>query len=84
MKVSTDPQVRKDEAQAQALIKTCITKSSIITHAGRQKFIACVAPAGKKAQVEACVQKKLAGDKFFTHGQRAKAMQDVVTCLVAK
>lgn len=79
--VATDPQVRASEARAQKIIQTCAVKSNFLTHSGRQRFVACIAPPGRKVQVEQCVTKKFASDGVITHRQRQRLEADIATCI---
>jgi hypothetical protein len=43
------------ETQAQAVVNECAKSASFVTHAGRQKFLHCVAPAGHSKALTQCV-----------------------------
>lgn len=79
LKVANTPQARK----AEATVKSCLTKTNWLTKSGRSKFVACIAPKGKKAQVEACARNAVAHGSYFTKSQRVKVEENVINCVVA-
>jgi predicted small lipoprotein YifL len=80
-KDSKDPAVQKREKEAQAIVQGCIAKGNFLSHAGRQKILACIAPPGHKAEFEACAQKVVAHGHFLTHSGRKKTTLGVADCL---
>lgn len=82
-KATQNPQAQADLKKAEAIVKGCITKGNVLSHSGRQAIITCIAPPGKKAQVEACGQKAISNDGFLTKKKRSKLYQDLAVCVEA-
>lgn len=79
LKVANTPQARK----AEALVKSCLGKTNWLTKSGRDKFVTCIAPKGKKVQVEKCARNAIAHGSYFTKGQRARVEEAVINCVVS-
>lgn len=77
---SSSAPTKQDEAQAQKIVQTCVTHGNLLTKGGRNKVIACIAPAGHKAAFEACAQKAVAQGHFLTKRGRAATEQAVAVC----
>lgn len=79
---SANPQVSKEEAQAQAIVQKCAATANFLTSNGRKAFYACVAPPGQTAAVQSCATKALAKDGVLTHRARQRFEGDLATCII--
>ncbi len=76
--LQADPAVQAAQATLQKKFQACSAKNSLWTKAGRNGFVACMAPASDKATVEACLQKTATKDGIVTKAQRKAFMDDVL------
>lgn len=74
-RVSTNPQVQRDEAAAQKIVSGCLSRYHSFGQIKR-----CIIPPGHSAAAESCVAKALISDKAITSGQRKRFYQDLAVC----
>lgn len=80
-KVTQTPQARQDEAYAQRVVQGCLSAhgASVISRAGRERVLACVAPPGHEAAFLACAEKDALSPGALLH--RSRLYQQVAVCL---
>lgn len=81
-KVANDPRAQRDAAKAQRIVKACAVKSNMLTKAGRAKFVACVAPAGKQEAVKLCAKNSAVQHNLLRKKGRSEFYADVERCIL--
>lgn len=81
---SANPQVTKEEAQAQAVVQACAAKANFLSADGRKAFYKCVAPPGQSAAFQSCATTALAHDGVLTKSARDQFKVDLAKCIVPK
>lgn len=76
MHVNTNPQVRKDEQQAQKKVDGCLPQLK----GGKKAFENCLVPKGEQAKAENCAIAAVKKDGVIGKKHRQQLTQDLVEC----
>ena len=74
---SSNPQLQN----AEKIVQDCVNKGNVLTSAGRDAILNCIAPAGHRSAFVSCAQGQLAHADLFTNAGRNAFIQALTTCL---
>jgi len=66
---------------AEQIVKDCANRGDVLTSAGRDAILNCIAPPGHRSAFESCAQNKLTNAQLFTSAGRNALFQGLATCL---